>query len=144
MANEGQISIGLQITKIISGIKLIEERIQSGYRFTVTGEKGPLPGAFTVAVAGTDVDLTEITNLGGICTFKNQDDANFVSWGAWDGIEFIPIGELLPGEEFIIRLSRNLGQEYGAGTGTTGAGNKTWRFKADTAPVNVLVRAFDK
>ena len=144
MANEGQFSIGLSITKRVNGVTVIQHRVNEGFRFDVAGQKGPAVGSITVAVAGTDVSFTQLTNLGGVCWFKNQDDVNFVSWGMWDGVEFLPLGEILAGEMYPIRLSRNLGQEYGVGTGTTGAGDKTLRFKADTAPVDVLIQAFDQ
>ncbi len=73
----------------------------------------------------------------------NQDSTNFVEFGIWDGTSFYPVGRLLAGESYVLRLSPNLGEEYGTGTGTTGEGINTLRFKADTASVNVLVEAFE-
>jgi hypothetical protein len=54
------------------------------------------------------------------------------------------LGEVLPGESYVIRLSRNLLEQYaGSGTGTTGPEN-TFRLKANEAAVAALVEAFER
>lgn len=111
------------------------------FRANVSDGKGPSPGAVTVSVTGTDIDFSELTTPA-LCRLTNQDATNFVEYGMWDGVDFLPLGEILPGESYVIRLSRNLGSTYGAGTGTTGS-SKTFRVRADTAPCDVAVEAFD-
>lgn len=104
--------------------------------------KGPAPGAFAVSTAGTDVDLSELTQPG-LYRIQNLDATNFVTLGIWDGVSFFPIHEILAGETYVGRFSRNLGEEEGStGTGTIDSGN-TLRIKADTAECNVVLEAFD-
>ena len=75
---------------------------------------------------------------------RNLDLTNYVEWGLYDGAEFTPIGEILPGEFYVLRLSRFLGSDIstGSGTATTGSGNQLM-IKAVTAPCNVVVEAFE-
>jgi len=112
---------------------------------TMTGRKGPVPGAITVAILGTDVDLSGLTTPG-VCRLMNLDTTNYVEVGVWDndGDEFFPLFELLPGESYVVRLSRMLGWEYGdVGTGTTGGKVNTLRLRANTTPCVVVVEAFE-
>ena len=107
---------------------------------------GPTPGAVVVPVTGVDIDLSQLVQPG-LCRIMNIDDTNFVTYGIWDADNsaLYPLGELLPAESYIIRLSRQLGEKEAAGTGT-GATNTlpcTLRFKADSDSVNILVEAFD-
>lgn len=140
MADEAQIRASLQITN-----DPLEYRSQpTAFTADVAGIKGPVPGAIEASVEGTDVDLSELV-APSLCRIMNLDATNFVEYGVWDpeGGTFYPLGEILPGETYVIRLSRNLQEEFGTGTGTTGAGTNRLRFKADTAPCNVLVEAFE-
>jgi len=106
--------------------------------------KGPSPGAVTCAVAGTDIDLTEITTPG-FCFLYNMDALHFVTVGIWDGTEFYPLLEIGPGEGYPLKLSRFLGQSLGTvGTGTFDTGSYSLRIKADTAACDVFVGAFDR
>lgn len=129
-------------------------RIRSGYlnyqsqptsfRADVEGSKGPVPGAITVTIAGTDVDLSELTQPA-LCRIQNLDDTNFVEVGIREPgtSTFYPVLEILPGESYVMRLTRNLHEEYvGTGTGTSAATN-FFHIKANTAPCNVLVEAFE-
>jgi hypothetical protein len=111
------------------------------FRADVAIGKGPVPGAFTASVTGTDVDFSELM-LPALCRIMNLDVTNFIEYGIWDGANFDPLGEVLPGEAYILRLSRNLRFEYGAGTGTVGVVNKL-RVRSDTAACYVIVEAFD-
>jgi hypothetical protein len=138
MANEATI----QTTLSIRTGSLSYQSQPSSFRADVAGTKGPTPGAIAVAIAGTDVAFSELTTPA-LCRLQNLDETNFVEYGIWDGIQFYPLGELLPGESYVIRLSRNLTEEYGTGTGTTGAAANTFRLKADTAACVVLVEAFE-
>lgn len=111
-------------------------------------EAGPSPGKITVTQEGVDVDLSEVTTPGGFCWVQNQDtvssSTNFVEAGIWDGSTFYPLMELLQGEAYVFRLARNLTEEYGTGTGTTGASVNTFRLKSYNASVPVTVHAFSK
>ncbi len=145
MANEAQVRGSLQILKKSGAIILINYGSKpTSFQATVTGSKGPVPGAFTVTVFGTDVDFSELTTPG-LCVFKNLDATNFATYGIWDpeNLKFFPLGELLPGEAYPIRLSRDLEEEFQTGTGTTGEDTNRLRFKADTESVNISVEAFE-
>lgn len=142
MADEASIRSSLQITK-----GEIEYRSNpTQFLADVTGSKGPTPGAVTVTTAGTDIDFSELTTPA-LCRIQNQDSTNFVEYGIWDpeGNTFYSLGEILPGETYVLRLSRFLQEEFGtaAGTGTTGADTNRLRFKAQVASINVLVEAFE-
>lgn len=102
---------------------------------------GPAPGQIIVATTGTDVSFSQLT-LPGVVHLENFDPTNFFTYGIWDGAKFQPLGEVLAGEQYILRLSRELGYDYITGTGTTGSGN-TLRLKADTASIRAFVGAFE-
>lgn len=106
---------------------------------------GPSPGSITVSTAGTDVDLSELS-VPGFCVLYNLDSTNYVTYGIWDpeGARFYPLGELLPGEIYILRLARNIQEELGTGTGTLGADTNRLRIKANNASCNIFVGAFEK
>lgn len=136
MSNEAQISSSLRILKG----NLQYQSIPTSFRADVTGTKGPTPGSIAVSTAGTDVDLSELSTPG-LCRLRNLDSANYVTWGIYDGAYFFPLGEILAGESYVIRLSRVLGSES-PGTAGTGAGNRL-RVMADTADCVVAVEAFE-
>jgi len=140
MSDEAQVRCSLQIVKD----PLEYQSKPTMFYADVAGIKGPVPGAFTAAVApGTDVDLSELTAYG-LCRIMNLDDVNFVDYGIWDtdASKFYPIHRVLAGETYVARLCPDLGGEYGSGTGTAGSGC-TMRFRADTAAVDVIVEAFE-
>lgn len=140
MANEAVINSTLQINK--GNLSYLGR--PTSFTATVTGTKGPTPGAISATLAGTQVDLSELTQPG-LCRIMNLDATNFVEYGIWDteNSVFFPLGELLPGESYVLRLSRNIQEEYtGTGTGTTAPTNKLM-FKANTAACVVLVEAFE-
>lgn len=141
MANEATIQSGLQIN---SG-NLRHRSPRSSFRADVSGAKGPVPGAITISTSGTNIDLSQLTSPG-LCQITNLDSTNFVTWGVWDatGFRFLPLGEILPGEWYVIRLSRHLSDEFTqTGTGTAGDTNAL-RLMADTAACNVKVEAFER
>jgi hypothetical protein len=147
MSGEAQLQISLQITKS-DAVGIVNFRsYPTQFTADVTGALGPTPGAFLASVYGTDVDLSELTQPG-LCRLSNQDATNYVTYGVVDPEtdKFYPLGEILPGEFFVLRLSRNLKWEYagsGTGTGTTGANTNTLRFIADTAACVVLAEIFE-
>lgn len=125
MANEATITAQLRIDK--NNVKYNSPN--STFQGDVTGKDGPVPGAISVTTSGTDISFSELTTPGYVEFRSLEDDGgNFVEFGIWDGATFHELGELLPGENYILRLSRNM----------TGL-----RFKADTAAVNVFIGAFE-
>ena len=146
MSNEAQIQSGLKILKTSGTITTLQYSASpSSFVGDVSGTKGPVPGAILATLAGVNVDFGELTTPS-YCRIMNLDDTNFVEYGIWDpeGSTFYPLGEILPGESYVLRLSRNLSEEFGTGTGTTGADTNRLRIKADTAACNVLVEAFEE
>lgn len=148
MAGEIQVSAGLTIRQLdASGNILLQyTSLPAAFLADMTGAKGPVPGAFTAATTGTDVDLSELTTPG-VCIIKNFDDTNYVTYGMWDPESnlFYPLGEVQPGEAWPLRLSRFISQEYGTGTGTGTAGPSTNKLRiiANAAACNVSVEAFE-
>lgn len=148
MSNEARIRSGLQILKrnATGDRTLLDYQARpESFAADVTGTKGPVPGAITCTTAGTDISFSELTTPG-LCRIMNLDSNNYVEVGIWEptGSIFYPLMELLPGESYVIRLSRNLQEQYaGTGTGTTAPTN-TVRVKANAASCVVLVEAFEK
>lgn len=145
MSGEAQVRASLQILKKTGEVEQINYQSKpTVFKADVAGTKGPSPGAVTVTVEGTDVDFGELTTPA-LCRIQNQDATNFLEYGVWDpeGDTFYPLGEILPGESYVLRLSRYLQQEFGTGTGTTGAETNRLRLRADTASVNANVEAFE-
>lgn len=107
MANEITFSFNLSVIEQTNSF--LDKRYQNNWQADLATSKGPSIGAQTISVAGEDIDLSELTTPG-IAIIKNLDKANFVEIGInapTDG--FVPLAELLPGEEYVIRFSRNLG-----------------------------------
>lgn len=142
MSREATVNCGLLIRKG----SLAYQSTPSAFTADVAGTKGPSPGAITVTTAGTDVDLSQLSQPG-LCWLQNLEPpgGNFVEYGVRDPATsgFYPLGELLPGEGFVLRLSRNLEEEYypSTGTGTTGP-TKRLHLKANGASVDVRCDAF--
>lgn len=146
MSGEATIQVSLQITKPDTAGNVNYRSYPTAFTADVDGALGPTPGAFVVSIYGTYVDFSQLT-VPGLCRLTNQDPTNYVTYGIVDPEtdKFYPLGELLPGEFFVLRLSRALGSEYadvGTGTGTTGGSNRM-QFVANVAPCNVLVEAFE-
>lgn len=114
----------------------------SSFLGTLTNDVGPAPGNVLCSIHGTLIDLSQLT-IPGYTRIQNLDPTNFVEVGVWDTVTavFYPIDELLPGETYIRRLSRNLGGEEGTGT-IAATGATRLMVKANTAACNVLVEAF--
>ncbi len=145
MNREATVRSSLTVRKLSGIITQLDYRSGSEqFTPTVTGTKGPTPGAIAVTVVGVDVDFSELTQPA-LCRIKNLDDTNYITIGIWDPelARFFPIDECLPGESFVRRLSRLLSGELGTGAGTVGANTNTLRIKASTGTINVLVEAFE-
>jgi hypothetical protein len=140
MANEATVTASLRITK--GNVK--HQSVVRQFSDNVSGTDGPTPGAIAVTTAGVDVDLSGLTTPGW-CEIRNLDATNFVTYGIWDpeGAKFYPLGELSPGHQVVLKLSRDIEEEFGTGSGTTGANTNRLRIKADTASCNVFVGAFE-
>lgn len=105
----------------------------------------PSPGRVIALVnPGTDVDLALLT-APGLMFIQNLDATNYITVGKYDPNtnDFHPMIELLPGEFYILRLSRALLQEF-SGTGTLGVSGPTLRIKADTASCEVRADVFER
>ena len=133
MSNEAQISCGIQIIK--GNLKYRPPA--SSFRGDVEGTNGPSPGALVVPTTGVNVSFAELTTPG-YCRVCNLDVDNYVIWGVHDGVNFYPIGEILPGEFYIHRFYRSFG---GVGTGTGSA--ISYHLRATVASCNVTVEAFE-
>lgn len=109
--------------------------------------KGPTPGAITVAVTHTIIDLSEL-GTPGMAWLQNLDETNAVLVGVCVGLagDFVPVVEILPGECYPLRLSRFLGQALDAGTGSGTADVATvyLAMKALAAPCVVRVEVFER
>ena len=139
VADEVQVRSSLQILKKTGEFTLIDYRSQpTVFKTDITGVKGPLPGAVAVSTAGIEIDLSQLT-VPGFCRLMNQDGTNYVTYGILDadGNTFHALGELGPGESYVLKLARDIG----LGTGT---GYESLFIKADTASCNVLVEAFER
>lgn len=135
MADEIRMQIGLSIKK--GNLLYAIPSMAFTADIETDDPKGPVPGAITVTTTGTDVDFSELVNPA-VCKITNLDDTNFVSYGVYDGASFHFLGEILPGETYVLRLSRYLG-----GTDPGTSGDNTLRFKANTASCIVQVEAFE-
>lgn len=141
MANEATVQSGLTIRR---GNQTHQTQPNS-FRADVSGLGGPTPGTISVPTAGVDVDFSKLTTPG-LCRIQNLDTTNYITYGIWDpnGYIFYPLGEVLPGESYVIRLSRIIQSELvGTGYGTDTDVNRL-RIIANTAACMVLIEAFDK
>lgn len=141
MANEATVNASLQIRKG----NLLYRSQPASFRATVTGEKGPVPGAVTVSQDGVDVDLSQLTTPG-LCRLQNLSTTYRVLYGVREpdtSLSYLPF-QLLPGEIAVVRFSEFLGEEVqGTGTGT-GTPNATFRIKALGGEAVVVVEAFEE
>lgn len=150
MSQEIRCQISLNINNTGSGGNVQYQGRPTSFVANMQGNNGPTPGAILVPTHGVNVNFSELTGMGGMCRLMNLDPANFVTWGIFDAVsnKFHPMGEILPGETYVIRTSRDLGQEYGTGSGTGSGshvpgGNDSLHFRADISPCRVIVECFD-
>lgn len=140
MANEATVRVSLTVRK---GNVFYQSRPEA-FLADVSVGKGPSPGVVTCNAGGTIVSLSELAQPG-LCRLSNQSASGYIEYGVWDPETsvFYPFGEILPGESYVVRLSRNFGVEYaGTGTGTTADTNRLFVKGVDGATV-VLVECFD-
>ena len=143
MADEASIMSGLRIN--VDNLQY--QSLPQSFSADVSVARGPSPGVVTVPTIGVTIDFSVLTQAG-LCRIMNLDETNYVEFGIKDPEtnKFYPVGELLAGESYVFRLSRNVGEEQ-AGTGsssaTTGPDTNVFWMRADTASCDVVVEAFD-
>ncbi len=139
MANEARVQSGFTLTKG----NLTRRGQTAVFGVDVDGTKGPSPGAVTVSTSGTDVSFSQLSTPG-LCQLTNLDSSNYFEYGIYEPgtSTFYPLGEVGPGESYVIKLSRNLLEEY-VGTGTSAATN-TFRLKANGSSLDAVVEAYEK
>jgi len=105
-----------------------------------------VPGAVRVLTTGTNISFGELTTPGFV-RLGNLDSTNYYEYGIYDANtnRFYPLGEVGPGESYVLKFSRNLLEYYfpGTGTGTSGDTN-FFRLRANTAALDAVVEAFEK
>jgi hypothetical protein len=143
MSDEARIRVSLEIT---NG-NLNHRSYPTDYNADVSGQKGPTPGAIGVTIYGTVVDFSELTTPG-FCRLSNQSDTETVDYGMYDPEtdKFYPLGEIPPGEFYLVRFSSLMGGEYpgaGTGTGTSGPITNNFMIRSRTESCDVLVEAFE-
>ncbi len=145
MAAEIQVRVSLTIVK---GNIVYGPTRPNAFAADFLGSSGPTPGMVVIATNITTITLANLATLGGWCRMENYDQTNFVMVGIYDqdSAVFFPFLELLPGETVVLRLSRFINRELVPGTGTGSADRNVTVLaaKADVAPCNLLVEAFDK
>ena len=147
MSNEATLSFSVSIRKAdASGNVQLEYRnAPTSFRMDVSGAVGSAPGAILVTTAGVNVDLSVFTTPA-LCLFFNLGDSYRYDGGIWDPdtSKFFPLFEVAPHTFWPLCLSRNLFEEYGTGTGTSGTGNNTLRLKAIGGSTYARMDAFEQ
>lgn len=141
MSNEISVTASLTISKD----NLSYQNSPRSFRADMTTAAGPTPGLVVATPLGQTVDLSLLTTPGMCCITNINDGDVYVEVGIWDVTNsiFFPLMEVLPGESYVIRLSRSLGlEEAGAGSGSTGSGNSLM-LRCNSQTANVKVEAFE-
>lgn len=145
MANEIQVRSSLQIRN--GNLKYQSQ--PTAFNATMTGVKGPTPGAILISSGGTQISLAQLATLGGMCRVMNLDGTRTIEVGIYvvSLSRFIPFMSLLPGETYVFRMSEHLGEEYtDTGTGSTAGIDYFWAKVSGphgTPSAMLLVEAFD-
>ena len=142
MASEITVRTSLEI----NGTVLKARPQPTSFIADMSEQRGPTPGLVAVTVSGVNVDLSALT-APGMCRIMNLDATSWVEYGVYDPetTKFYPLGEVGPGETYVLRLSRHIGVELGpTGTGTSGPTTNRLRIKGLSAACDVVVEAFGK
>ena len=149
MANEARVQSSLVIRSSDTGMDYRSN--PTTFLADVANPRGPKPGLLTVTPHEVEVVSFSPLTTPALCRIQNLDPDTVLEYGVWDaGIsKFFPLGEVQPGESYVIRLSRNLGKDY-VGTGTVSETGPSYlgikcgqvSGTADHT-VNALVEAFD-
>lgn len=129
MSSEARVSSSLQIT--VGKLQYQSQPSAFVADVSAAGGYGPTPGMVLATIAGVSVDLSKLTILGGLARVQNMDSTNFIQLGMYDPDtgKMYWFMDLLPGESYIIRLSRSYANEV-VGSGTTGS-NVAFRVRVD-------------
>lgn len=140
MSNEANVSVGLQIDKDA----LHYGSNPRSFQADISIGRGPSPAFMIATAAGNAVDLSQLSNPA-LCWIQNLDDTNFFTLGIRDPEtdKFYPMDEWLPGEVFLKRLSRYLGQERDTPTGTSGPETNQLWVQGGGADVPIRFDAFE-
>ncbi len=126
MSDEAQFRTGLTIRKVGQANQpVLDARYSRAFNVDVDNSFGPSPGAINVTNAGVNVDFSEFTARGltpDCCVFSNlemNNDDNWIDVGRYDPSTnfFYPLFRMYPGEEYPLRLSPDVDEEF-TGTGT--------------------------
>lgn len=142
MADEFTITSYLTVNK--PSINLLWSSQPKSFRATLNANAGPITFNTSVAVLGTDFDLSPLTKPGW-AWMQNLDPTNLVQYGIYDpeSNKFIPFGRILPGKHAEWQFAEEFRADYvGTGTGTSAYTNR-FRVRAKTAPCRVLLVVFD-
>lgn len=141
MADEAQIRVSMSIR---AG-NIDHQTRPTAFTVDVDGRFGPAPGTIAIAVAdtGQEIDLSMFTTPG-LCAIQNLDAVNYVEVGIYEPATstFYPLLEIGPGEIYIMKLTRNLLEEY-VGTGTSAPTNQL-RARATGGTCNVTFSIFER
>lgn len=104
-------------------------------------ESAPSPARINATPAGTVIDLSRLT-LAAYYRIMNMDAVNWVEYGVYVASlgKFCPWGELLAGESYVGRFSRNIFKED---TGTGHTDPDSLMVVAHGGNVEVLLEAFE-
>jgi hypothetical protein len=149
MSNEASIQVGLRISKNdANGVLTYASIGPNGFTANVTGTKGPVPGAITASIYGTDVDFSQLT-VPSWCEVYCMGPRYGFDLGIFDPNpgRFYPMMTLYPGEKTVFRISDLLG-EYpggsGSGTGTIDSDAVRIRARGRGGAALAYIGAFEK
>jgi hypothetical protein len=150
MANEITVRASLQIRK---GGQTYQSQ-PTAYTADLEGAGyGPTPGLILAALAGSQVDFSQLTSFGH-CFLRNMEDPTvldptvyWVDYGIYDQTlgKFYPLGRVRPGRITVLELSPYLQEQMGTGTGSAAGPDSTrLMLKAHGIAQSMSVEAFDE
>ena len=125
-------SITSQLKQTNAAGQTTYQSLPNSFSASQANANGPIPGMITATTGGVDISLAQLA-VPALCRIMNTDTTNYVTIGTYVGSTFTPFLELLPGESFVLRLSRSIlsGSAHLHAVGNAGS-------------VNVLVECFDQ
>lgn len=148
MAREQRITIGLNIRDTETEFQYRSPWPNSYFvDLTTSNPVGPSPGTIAVPAEGIDIDLSTFTTPG-LCEVYNESTSGYVTIGIKDPETdvFYPFLEVGPLEKYVVKLSRDISEEHGtgSGTGTVGGNTNTMHAKSSTGTSYLFVGAFER
>jgi hypothetical protein len=152
VSNEARVQSSLSVQKRDAAgvVSLIDYQGRpASFAADVGGNSGPYGGVFLVPVTGLNLTVVAALVAGGmqpgLYRIMNQDAANLVVYGQLYAGEFVPWGELLPGETYVGRLYRFFGSDFSTvGTGTAGQPGSQIHLQSTGGTCAVLFELFPK